>query len=182
MSSLDTSIFARILVAFLEKTGWYKRTQTSSITIQQLAKEKDKYTDSKWYIYFDRFSYFPFFPFVYRVHSITWITGSLTYTINYKSGSILKSIDKVLPEAVLRLERSYDIRYHNRPVGVEIIDNEVVVIMANGEVIRNPISMHPWLQKADPEKKDEEIIAEFQKGYILNGRVIRASKVMIAKN
>jgi molecular chaperone GrpE len=31
-------------------------------------------------------------------------------------------------------------------------------------------------------KPDQEIISEFQKGYILNGRLLRAAKVVIAKN
>jgi molecular chaperone GrpE len=37
-------------------------------------------------------------------------------------------------------------------------------------------------QVGDEEKEEEEIIQEFQKGYVLNGRLIRAAKVVVVKN
>lgn len=37
-------------------------------------------------------------------------------------------------------------------------------------------------QAPAPEKEDQEIITEYQRGYILNGRLLRASKVVVANN
>jgi molecular chaperone GrpE len=37
-------------------------------------------------------------------------------------------------------------------------------------------------QQPSDEKADQEIIQEYQKGYILNGRLIRAAKVVVANN
>ena len=31
-------------------------------------------------------------------------------------------------------------------------------------------------------KDDDEVISEYQKGYVLNGRLLRASKVIVVKN
>ena len=44
-------------------------------------------------------------------------------------------------------------------------------------------NFHEALSQAPAEgKKDQEIIQEFQKGYVLNGRLLRAAKVVIANN
>ena len=41
----------------------------------------------------------------------------------------------------------------DRPVGVEIKDNLVLVTLADGRVIGNPIDWHPWLAHATPEQQ-----------------------------
>jgi hypothetical protein len=40
----------------------------------------------------------------------------------------------------------------NRPVAVEIRDDKVYVTLADGRVIGNPLSWHPWLSAATPEQ------------------------------
>jgi molecular chaperone GrpE len=37
-------------------------------------------------------------------------------------------------------------------------------------------------EQAAPGKKDQEVVVEYQKGYVLNGRLLRAAKVVVAKN
>jgi len=37
------------------------------------------------------------------------------------------------------------------------------------------------MQKTEPEEQDNIVLEEFQKGYKLNGRVIRPSKVIVNK-
>ncbi len=48
-------------------------------------------------------------------------------------------------------------QYHStrpdRPVAVGYELGDVVVTLANGEVLRNPVSWHPWLQKATAEQR-----------------------------
>ncbi len=41
----------------------------------------------------------------------------------------------------------------DRPVAVEIRDGKVWVTLADGRVIGNPLSWHPWLAAATPEQQ-----------------------------
>jgi len=43
----------------------------------------------------------------------------------------------------------------------------------------DPARHEAMLQREEPEKPDHAILEEFQKGYQLNGRVIRPSKVVV---
>lgn len=114
-------------------------------------------------------------------------------TIKYGSTKILESLVSVIDNfdlTVNAIKADQDEKMKNIAVGIDMVKNQFLeVLKQNGlspiEAIGkqfDPNYHEAMGQKADPEKKDEEIIAEFQKGYILNGRVIRASKVMIAKN
>lgn len=40
-----------------------------------------------------------------------------------------------------------------RPVAVEVTADEVIVTLANGDVLRNPLYWHPWLEAATPEQR-----------------------------
>ncbi len=57
--------------------------------------------------------------------------------------------------------------------GVELIE-------ALGEKF-DPALHEAMLQKTEPEKQDNLVLEEFQKGYKLNGRVIRPSRVVVNK-
>ena len=41
----------------------------------------------------------------------------------------------------------------NRPIAVGFTETEVVVTLASGGVLRNPLSWHPWLREALPEQR-----------------------------
>lgn len=41
----------------------------------------------------------------------------------------------------------------DRPIAVEIRDGLVVVTLADGRVIGNPLEWHPWLAQATPEQQ-----------------------------
>lgn len=114
-------------------------------------------------------------------------------TIKYGSTKILESLVSVLDNfdlTVNAIKADQDEKMKNIAIGIDMVRNQFLdVLKQNGlspiEAVGkqfDPNFHEAMSQKADPEKKDEEIIAEFQKGYILNGRVIRASKVVIAKN
>jgi len=45
----------------------------------------------------------------------------------------------------------------------------------------DPALHQAMMQKAEPDKEDNIVLEEFQKGYKLNGRVIRPSKVIVNK-
>jgi len=53
-------------------------------------------------------------------------------------------------------------------------------IKAPGENF-DPALHEAMMQKTEPEKEDNIVLEEFQKGYKLNGRVIRPSKVIVNK-
>ena len=73
--------------------------------------------------------------------------------------------------------------------GIEIIYDQMLDILkshgveqikAPGEKF-DPALHEAMMQKTEPEKEDNIVLEEFQKGYKLNGRVIRPSKVIVNK-
>jgi molecular chaperone GrpE len=53
-------------------------------------------------------------------------------------------------------------------------------IKATGEQF-NPAVHEAMMRRTEPEKEDNTVLEEFQKGYTLNGRVVRPSKVIVNK-
>ncbi|MBP7708727.1 nucleotide exchange factor GrpE [Candidatus Pacearchaeota archaeon] len=75
---------------------------------------------------------------------------------------------------------------HNKDKGVQMIYDELNEILAknglkiiNTKGIFNP-NIHEAVMKVDG-KKDNEIVEEIQKGYLINEKLLRASKVKISK-
>ncbi len=73
--------------------------------------------------------------------------------------------------------------------GIEIIYDQMLDILkshgveqikAPGEKF-DPALHEAMMQKTEPEEDDNIVLEEFQKGYRLNGRVIRPSKVVVNK-
>jgi len=73
--------------------------------------------------------------------------------------------------------------------GVRIIYNQMLDILkshgveqikAMGEMF-DPALHEAMMQKAEPDREENVVLEEFQKGYKLNGRVIRPSKVIVNK-
>jgi len=73
--------------------------------------------------------------------------------------------------------------------GIQIIYDQMLDILKlhNVEQIKalgepfDPALHEAMMQKAEPEHKENIVLEEFQKGYTLNGRVIRPSKVIVNK-
>jgi molecular chaperone GrpE len=73
--------------------------------------------------------------------------------------------------------------------GIQIIYDQMFDILKlhNVEQIKalgekfNPALHEAMMRKAEPEQKENIVLEEFQKGYKLNGRVIRPSKVIVNK-
>jgi len=73
--------------------------------------------------------------------------------------------------------------------GVRIIYDQMLDILKSHGVEQikalgekfDPALHEAMLQKAEPEEQDNIVLEEFQKGYRLNGRVIRPSKVIVNK-
>ncbi len=73
--------------------------------------------------------------------------------------------------------------------GVEIIYGQMLDILKSHGVEQieavgerfDPQRHEAMLRRAEPDQDDETVLEEFQKGYMLNGRVLRPSRVVVNK-
>ncbi|MHC4173393.1 MAG: nucleotide exchange factor GrpE [Planctomycetota bacterium] len=73
--------------------------------------------------------------------------------------------------------------------GIRIIYDQMLDILKSHDVEQikapgenfDPALHEAMMQKSEPDKEDNIVLEEFQKGYKLNGRVIRPSKVIVNK-
>ena len=73
--------------------------------------------------------------------------------------------------------------------GVQIIYDQMHDILKSHDVEQinalgekfDPVLHQAMMQKAEPQEKENIVLEEFQKGYKLNGRVIRPSRVIVNK-
>ena len=68
---------------------------------------------------------------------------------------------------------------HKQFIGV-LKDNGLVAVNSLGELF-DPNFHEAMAQRPEEGKRDGEVIQEYQKGYQLNGRLLRAAKVIVAK-
>ena len=88
------------------------------------------------------------------------------------------------------LRNDNDDKVQNIVKGIDMIRNQFLdVLKQNGLTLVESVgktfdpNFHEAVAQAPAEgKKDQEIITEYQKGYLLNGRLLRASKVVVANN
>jgi len=99
---------------------------------------------------------------------------------------VVDNLDRTL-EAISKDE---DEKVKNIVTGIDMVRNQFLEVLKNSGLERlNTLgeifdpNFHEALSQMPAEgKKDQEIIQEFQKGYVLNGRLMRAAKVVIANN
>jgi molecular chaperone GrpE len=73
--------------------------------------------------------------------------------------------------------------------GVEIVRDQMLTILKSFDVEPieslnekfDPARHEALIRRSEPDKEDDVVVEEFQKGYTLNGRVIRPSRVAINK-
>lgn len=102
---------------------------------------------------------------------------------------LLEVVDN-LDRTLQAIENDEDEKVKNIANGIEMVKTQFIgVLKQNGleEVESLGKAFDPNFHEAMAQQpaegiEDEEIIQEFQKGYILNGRLLRAAKVIIAKN
>jgi len=96
---------------------------------------------------------------------------------------VLDNFDRTLREAGSAQNLEAVIR------GVEIIRDQMLTILKSYGVEPiesvnekfDPARHEAMVRRSEPEKEDDVVLEEFQKGYTLNGRVIRPSRVAINK-
>ena len=111
-------------------------------------------------------------------------------TIAYEKERIIKSLLPALDNFEHTLQNASSAENVDAVVkGVQIIYDQMLdilkthgveVIKALGEKF-NPATHEAIMQKTDPAGQDSVVLEEFQKGYKLNGRVIRSTKVIVIK-
>ncbi|HUS73048.1 MAG TPA: nucleotide exchange factor GrpE [Sedimentisphaerales bacterium] len=111
-------------------------------------------------------------------------------TIGYEKEKIIKTLLPVLDNFEHSLQNAH--QAENVDVllkGIQIIYDQMLDILKshNVEQIKalgepfDPALHEAMMQKTEPEQQENIVLEEFQKGYKLNGRVIRPSKVIVNK-
>jgi molecular chaperone GrpE len=113
-------------------------------------------------------------------------------TIKFGSERILRDLIDVVDNferTINMLKNDEDQKIKNIVFGLDMVSKQFIDSLKKSglEVIESlgkdfdPNFHEALAAEYAPEKKENEIIAEHQKGYILNGRLLRASKVVVAK-
>lgn len=88
------------------------------------------------------------------------------------------------------LKNDNDDKVQNIVKGIDMIRNQFLDVLKNNGLTQveslgkvfDPNFHEAVAQAPAPGKADQEIITEYQRGYTLNGRLLRASKVVVANN
>ncbi len=118
------------------------------------------------------------------------VSKQTTDTIAYEKGKIIKTLLPALDNFEHTLQNAQSVEDKDVLVkGIRIIYDQMLDILkshgvepikAMGE--KFDVALHEAiLQKAEPEKEENIVLEEFQKGYKVNGRVIRPSRVIVNK-
>jgi molecular chaperone GrpE len=113
--------------------------------------------------------------------------------LKYGNEKILSSLLDVvdnLDRTLQAISNDEDEKVKNIAVGINMVSTQMTDVLKNNGLeevesigkIFDPNFHEAMAQQPAEGKADQEIISEFQKGYVLNGRLVRAAKVVIAKN
>ena len=104
--------------------------------------------------------------------------------IEKQNSSVISLANESLIKELLRILDSLDQAAKNSK-GVELIQKNFLEILNKKGLQKITLKkldpyFHEVLQKVESEKEEDTIIEEFQKGYTLNSKVIRPSKVKVS--
>jgi molecular chaperone GrpE len=111
-------------------------------------------------------------------------------TIGYEKEKIIKTILPALDNFEHTLQNAHSAENVDTLLkGIQIIYDQMLDILKSHNVeqikaldeIFDPALHEAMMQKNEPEQENNIVLEEFQKGYTLNGRVIRPSKVIVNK-
>jgi molecular chaperone GrpE len=110
--------------------------------------------------------------------------------INYEKELMIKSLLPALDNFEHTLQNASSVENTDALVkGIRIIYDQMLDILKSHGVEQiktlgenfDPALHEAMMQKTEPEKEDNIVLQEFQKGYKLNGRVIRPGRVIVNK-
>ena len=113
--------------------------------------------------------------------------------LKYGTENLLKDLIEVVDNferTTSALNGDEDEKIKNIAVGVDMVQKQFLGTLEKHGLklvetigtIFDPNFHEAVAQEAAADKKDQEIVKEYQRGYVLNGRLLRASKVVIAQN
>ena len=118
------------------------------------------------------------------------VPKQISETIIYEKERIIKSLLPALDSFERTLQNTHSAENIEVFVkGIKMIYDQMLDILKSHGVEQikapgenfNPAMHEAMMQRNEPEKEDNIVLEESQKGYILNGRVIRPSKVIVNK-
>jgi len=118
------------------------------------------------------------------------VPKQITDTIGYEKERIIKTLLPALDNFEHTLQNAHSAENVDVLVkGIRIIYDQLQDILKSHNVEQieslgekfDPAMHQAMTQQSDPEKEENTVLEEFQKGYSLNGRVIRPSKVIVNK-
>jgi molecular chaperone GrpE len=145
---------------------------------EALRKEKDELVDRLQRVYAD------YANFQKRVPK------NIADTVAYEKERFIRSFLPILDnfDRTLREARSAQ-NVEAVARGVEIVRDQMLAILKTHGVLPidalnekfDPAQHEAMLRRSEPDKEDDIVLEEFQKGYALNGKVLRPSRVAINK-
>ena len=118
------------------------------------------------------------------------VPKQITDAVSYEKEKILKSLLPALDNFEHTLQGAE--KAENIDIlckGIRIVYDQMLDILKSHKVEQiqtvnepfDPMRHEAMLRRSDPEKEDNTVLEEFQRGYVLNDRVIRPSKVIVNK-
>lgn len=118
------------------------------------------------------------------------VPKQITDSIGYEKERIIKTLLPALDNFEHTLQNAHSAEDIDVLVkGIRIIYDQLLDILKSHNVEQiealgekfDPAMHQAMTQQSDPDKEENTVLEEFQKGYSLNGRVIRPSKVIVNK-
>ena len=118
------------------------------------------------------------------------VPKQITDSIGYEKERIVKTLLPALDNFEHTLQNAHSAENVDVLLkGIRIIYDQTLDILKSHNVEQiealgerfDPAMHQAMTQQSDPDKEDNIVLEEFQKGYKLNGRVIRPSKVVVNK-
>jgi molecular chaperone GrpE len=118
------------------------------------------------------------------------VPKQISDTIGYEKERIIKSLLPALDNFEHTLQNAHSAENADVLIrGIRIIYDQLLDILKSHNVEQiealgerfDPAMHQAMTQQSNPEKEENVILEEFQKGYKLNGRIIRPSRVIVNK-
>ena len=118
------------------------------------------------------------------------VPKQISDTIGYEKERIIKALLPALDNFEHTLQNAHSAENFDVLVkGIRIIYDQLLDILKSHNVEQiealgeqfDPAMHQAMTQQSNPEKEENAVLEEFQKGYRLNGRVIRPSRVIVNK-
>ncbi len=117
------------------------------------------------------------------------VPRQITDTVTYERETLMRSLLPILDNFDHTLKAHSAESTDALVKGVEIMSGQMLDILKSHGVEQiqavgekfDPQRHEAMLRRTEPDKDDEVVLEEFQKGYMLNGRVLRPSRVVVNK-